>query len=78
MKTFAVAATVSLLLPSLCVHENSAVPVDEARTLLQSPFFHWSAQVDENKMKENEYPGPARCRFCCGCCLADVCGLCCD
>ncbi|XP_023186418.1 hepcidin-like [Xiphophorus maculatus] len=56
MKTFAVAATVSLLLPSLCVHENSAVPVDE----------------------ENEYPGPARCRFCCGCCLADVCGLCCD
>ncbi|XP_054898333.1 hepcidin-like [Poeciliopsis prolifica] len=29
-------------------------------------------------IRGNHYPGPVRCRFCCGCCLADVCGLCCD
>uniref|UniRef100_A0A3P9PK95 Hepcidin n=1 Tax=Poecilia reticulata TaxID=8081 RepID=A0A3P9PK95_POERE len=87
MKTFAVAVTVSLLLTFLCVQENSAVPADELRGLevptddgsrtadQETPEESWNMPYD---MRENNYPGPVRCRFCCGCCLADVCGLCCD
>uniref|UniRef100_A0A3P9PK99 Hepcidin n=1 Tax=Poecilia reticulata TaxID=8081 RepID=A0A3P9PK99_POERE len=77
MKTFAVAVTVSLLLTFLCVQENSAVPADELRNQI-----HFEVNQSFRKMpydmRENNYPGPVRCRFCCGCCLADVCGLCCD
>uniref|UniRef100_A0A3B3WMT4 Hepcidin n=1 Tax=Poecilia mexicana TaxID=48701 RepID=A0A3B3WMT4_9TELE len=80
MRTFGVVLSVTLL-AFVCFQRISALPF---MTVRDPPFANtWThlprlfTQMPYD-MRENNYPGPVRCRFCCGCCLADVCGLCCD
>nr|AHF46363.1 hepcidin [Amatitlania nigrofasciata] len=84
MKTFSVAVAVAVLLTFICLHESSAVPLTEEQELeepmsIEYPAAaHEEASVDTWKMLYNSRQKRGiKCRFCCGCCTAGVCGLCC-
>uniref|UniRef100_A0A3Q2QHX5 Hepcidin n=1 Tax=Fundulus heteroclitus TaxID=8078 RepID=A0A3Q2QHX5_FUNHE len=77
MRTCSVLPTVILLLTFTCLDKISASPFITVRyKYLNSSFLTFTQMPFD--IRENNYPVPIRCRFCCGCCLMSVCGLCCE
>ncbi|XP_069558173.1 hepcidin-like [Brachyistius frenatus] len=85
MKTFSVAVAVAVVLTFICIQESSAVPLTEQEQGVEVPvaFIDSSAategtSVDSWKTLSNtrETKG-IKCRFCCGCCKMNGCGVCC-
>ncbi|XP_040900302.1 hepcidin-like [Toxotes jaculatrix] len=86
MKTFSVAVAV-VMLAFIYIQESSAFPF----TGVQEPEETVSndnpdAAEEETSVetwmmpyniRQRNYTGPIRCRYCCGCCVLDVCGMCC-
>nr|AAU00798.1 hepcidin 5 precursor [Acanthopagrus schlegelii] len=84
MKTFSVAVAVAVVLTFICIQESSAVPVTEVQEL-EEPMSndnpvaaHEETSVDSWKMPyDSRHNRAIKCKFCCGCCIPGVCGLCC-
>ncbi|XP_035528712.1 hepcidin-like [Morone saxatilis] len=82
MKTFSVVVAVAVVLAFICLQESSAVPVTELKEL-EEAISNDSASQEETSvetwmMPYNVRQSPIRCRYCCGCCELDVCGMCCN
>ncbi|XP_060937175.1 hepcidin-like [Limanda limanda] len=82
MKTFSVAVTVAVLLVFICIQQSSATfpevqELEEAVSNDNAAAEHQETSVDSWMMPYNRQKRSFKCKFCCGCCRAGVCGLCC-
>ncbi|XP_004538538.2 hepcidin-like [Maylandia zebra] len=85
MKTFSVAVAVAVALMCICIQQSSAT-FAEIRELqeLQEAVSNDSPAAEHQEISADSWVMPyhrqkrgIKCRFCCGCCNAGVCGLCC-
>ncbi|XP_006794916.2 hepcidin-like [Neolamprologus brichardi] len=85
MKTFSVAVAVAVALMCICIQQSSAT-FAEIRELqeLQEAVSNDSPAAEHQEVSADSWMMPyhrqkrgMKCRFCCGCCNAGVCGLCC-
>ncbi|XP_071324972.1 hepcidin-like isoform X1 [Trachinotus anak] len=82
MKTFSVAVAVAVMLTFICIQESSATfteveELEEAVSYDNPAVEHQETPVDSWMMPYNRQKRDTNCRFCCGCCIPRVCGLCC-
>ncbi|XP_062255464.1 hepcidin-like [Platichthys flesus] len=82
MKTFSVAVTVAFVLVFICIQQSSATfpevqELEEAVSNDNAAAEHQETSVDSWMMPYNRQKRAFKCKFCCGCCRAGVCGLCC-
>ncbi|MBU7443568.1 hypothetical protein, partial [Paraburkholderia fungorum] len=82
MKTFSVAVAVAVMLTFICIQESSATfteveELEEAVSYDNPAVEHQETPVDSWMMPYNRQKRGIKCRFCCGCCIPRVCGLCC-
>ncbi|CAB1458994.1 unnamed protein product [Pleuronectes platessa] len=82
MKTFSVAVTVAVVLVFICIQQSSATfpevqELEEPVSNDNAAAEHQETSVDSWMMPYNRQKRSFKCKFCCGCCRAGVCGLCC-
>ncbi|KAI3361404.1 hypothetical protein L3Q82_013572 [Scortum barcoo] len=84
MKTFSVAVALAVVLTFICLQESSAVLITEGQDLEEPMSDHHLIAAHEEMAEEswkmpynNRHKRGIKCRFCCGCCIPRVCGLCC-
>ncbi|XP_060937457.1 hepcidin-like [Limanda limanda] len=82
MKTFRVAVAVAAVLILICIQQSSATfpevqELEEAVSNDNAAAEHQETSVDSWMMPYNRQKRSFKCKFCCGCCRAGVCGLCC-
>ncbi|XP_029360016.1 hepcidin-like [Echeneis naucrates] len=85
MKAFTSAVAV-VVLTFINIQESAALPLtgaqepeeavsDEGAEEEETSVETWMMPYD---IREKTYGGPLRCQLCCGCCVPDVCGMCCE
>ncbi|XP_053287811.1 hepcidin-like [Pleuronectes platessa] len=82
MKTFSVAVTVAVVLVFICIQQSSATfpevqELEEPVSNDNAAAEHQETSVDSWMMPYNRQKRSFKCKFCCDCCRAGVCGLCC-
>ncbi|XP_060937328.1 hepcidin-like [Limanda limanda] len=82
MKTFSVAVAVAVVLVLICIQQSSATfpevqELEEAVSNDNAAAEHQETSVDSWMMPYIRQKRGFKCKFCCGCCRAGVCGLCC-
>ncbi|KAG7240601.1 hypothetical protein INR49_026656 [Caranx melampygus] len=82
MKTFTLAVAVAIMLACISLQESSATSTETAE--LEEPVSYDNPATEYQHTPADSWMMPysrqkrgIKCRFCCGCCLPRVCGLCC-